>query len=132
MQVLLGLPRVLLVREALPLDEHPPVVALAHLAQQRFDLVVAVAIRAVVHVHDPDPLPQLLRLRRLAARRRRRLRGCGSAGAWLGGGALAPLGGQPFGLSVGELERRGAGPLAKRRLVRVGVGVIVGVGVMVG
>ena len=131
MQVLLGLPRVLLVREALPLDEHPPVVPLAHLAQQRLDLVVAVAIRAVVHIHDPDPLHQLLRLRRLAARRRR-LRGRGSAGAWLGGGALAPLGGQPFGLSVGELERRGAGPLAKRRLVRVGVGVIVGVGVMVG
>ena len=116
-QVLLGLPRVLLVREALPLDQHPAVRALPHLAQQRLDLVVAVALRVVVGIHDPNLLPRLAN-----RRRRRRVRGRGSGG-WLVGAALAPRGGQAFGLSVCDLDGGGGGPLPERRLVSVVVGV---------
>ena len=108
MQVLLGLPRVLLVREALPLDQHPAVRALPHLTQQRLDLVVAVAFRVVVRIHERNLLPRLPRLDARRGRGSGRWRGAASG---LDGAALAPCRGQAFGLSVGDLDGGGGGPL---------------------
>ena len=121
-QILLGLPRVLLVRELLPLDEHPAIRALPHLPEQRLDAVVAVALRIVRVVHDALLRVVLaVRLRPVTARRLGGGAGGGGGGGrgaggrggrgrdgWLGGshlGLLARAVGRGCLATLGELRR---------------------------